>query len=59
MKEGFTQLSERDGPMSAPVRYSVREIPTMLLFTDEQVAGEIAGAMPKDEIIRVFDGHSE
>lgn len=39
---------------NAAFRYNVRGIPTLLIFKDGQVADQIVGAVPKDQIQRVL-----
>ena len=37
-------------------RYNIRGIPTLLLFRDGAVRGQIVGAVPKEEIEKLLDG---
>ena len=43
-----------DENMSSPSRYNVRGIPTLLIFKDGEVADQIVGAVPKEQIQRVL-----
>jgi thioredoxin 1 len=46
-----------DENMSAPPRYNIRGIPTLLLFKGGQVADQIVGAVPKDQIVKILQRH--
>ncbi len=37
-----------------PARYNIRGIPTLLIFKDGEVADQIVGAVPKEQIQRVL-----
>ncbi|HEV2388147.1 MAG TPA: thioredoxin [Candidatus Acidoferrales bacterium] len=39
---------------NAAFRYNIRGIPTLLIFKDGQVADQIVGAVPKDQIQRAL-----
>lgn len=43
-----------DENASSPSRYNIRGIPTLLIFKDGEVADQIVGAVPKDQIQRVL-----
>jgi thioredoxin 1 len=43
-----------DENMGSPSRYNVRGIPTLLIFKDGEVADQIVGAVPKEQIQRVL-----
>jgi thioredoxin 1 len=43
-----------DENMSSPSRYNIRGIPTLLIFKDGEVADQIVGAVPKEQIQRVL-----
>jgi thioredoxin 1 len=46
-----------DENMNAAGRFNIRGIPTLLIFKGGQVAEQIVGAVPKDQISRVVDQH--
>jgi thioredoxin 1 len=46
-----------DENMGAPPRYNIRGIPTLLLFKGGQVADQIVGALPKDQIVKILQRH--
>lgn len=46
-----------DENMSAPGRFNIRGIPTLLVFKDGQVADQIVGVKPKEEIEKVIERH--
>ena len=46
-----------DENMNTPGKYNVRGIPTLLLFKGGQVAEQIVGAVPKENIDRVLARH--
>src|SRR5579884_3529154 len=41
-----------DENMNTPARFNIRSIPTLLIFKDGKVAGQIVGAVPADNIRR-------
>ena len=43
-----------DENMSSPSRYNIRGIPTLLIFKDGEVAEQIVGAVPKEQIQRAL-----
>jgi thioredoxin len=43
-----------DESSNSAVRYNIRGIPTLLIFKDGQVADQIVGAVPKEQIKRVL-----
>jgi thioredoxin 1 len=43
-----------DENMSSPSRYNIRGIPTLLIFKNGEVADQIVGAVPKEQIQRVL-----
>jgi thioredoxin 1 len=45
----FAKLNIDDDP-ATPTRYEIRSIPTLLLFKDGKVVGQIIGAQPKAKI---------
>ncbi|MBI2369212.1 MAG: thioredoxin [Deltaproteobacteria bacterium] len=49
----FVKLNVDDNP-ATPSRYGVRSIPTLLLFRDGQVLGQIIGAVPRAKIEEVL-----
>ncbi|MBI3670022.1 MAG: thioredoxin [Acidobacteria bacterium] len=46
-----------DENMNAPGRFNIRGIPTLLIFKGGQVADQIVGAVPKDQITKVLARH--
>jgi thioredoxin 1 len=46
-----------DDNMSSPGRFNIRGIPTLLVFKDGQVADQIVGAVPKEQIEKVIERH--
>ncbi len=40
-----------------PERYHIRGIPTLLLFKNGQIQGQIVGAISKDAIVKLLDKH--
>jgi thioredoxin len=46
-----------DESMNTAGRFNIRGIPTLLIFKDGQVADQIVGAVPKDQISKVVDQH--
>lgn len=46
-----------DENINAPGRFNIRGIPTLLLFRDGQVADQIVGAVPKEQIDKVLARH--
>jgi thioredoxin 1 len=46
-----------DENMGAPPRYNIRGIPTLLVFKGGQVADQIVGAVPKDQIVKILQRH--
>ena len=46
-----------DENMNTPGRYSIRGIPTLLVFKGGQVADQIVGAVPKEQIVKVLERH--
>ncbi len=46
-----------DENMNAPSRYNVRNIPLLLIFKGGQVAEELVGNRPKDQITKALDRH--
>lgn len=46
-----------DENVNAPGRFNVRGIPTLLIFKGGQVADQIVGAVPKDQITKVLERH--
>jgi thioredoxin len=47
-----------DENMNAPGKYNVRSIPTLLLFKGGQVADQIVGAVPKEQIVKLIERHT-
>jgi thioredoxin len=46
-----------DESMNSPSRYNVRSIPTLIIFKGGQVADQIVGALPKEQITKVLARH--
>ncbi len=46
-----------DENMSYPGRFNIRGIPTLLIFKDGQVADQIVGVVPKEQIEKVLQRH--
>ncbi|OGW13677.1 MAG: thioredoxin [Nitrospinae bacterium RIFCSPLOWO2_12_FULL_45_22] len=40
-----------------PGQFNVRSIPTLILFKEGQVAGQLVGARPKGDIKKLLDNH--
>jgi thioredoxin 1 len=43
--------------MNTPGKYNIRGIPTLLLFKGGQVADQVVGAVPKDQIEKLIQRH--
>ena len=46
-----------DENMDSPGRFNIRGIPTLLVFKGGQVADQIVGAVPKEQIEKVIERH--
>jgi len=46
-----------DENLNSPGRYNIRGIPTLLIFKGGQVADQIVGAVPKEQIQKVLERH--
>ena len=46
-----------DENMNTPGKYNIRGIPTLLLFKNGQVAEQLVGARPKQDIVKVIQPH--
>ena len=46
-----------DENMNAAGRFNIRGIPTLLIFKGGQVADQIVGAVPKDQISKIVSQH--
>jgi thioredoxin 1 len=46
-----------DDNMNVPGKFSIRGIPTLLVFKGGQVADQIVGAVPKEQIVKVIEKH--
>lgn len=46
-----------DENMNTPGQYNIRGIPTLLLFKGGQVADQVVGAVPKEQIVKVIQRH--
>jgi thioredoxin 1 len=47
-----------DQNMDVPGRFNIRGIPTLLFFKGGQVADQIVGAVPKEQIVKVIERHT-
>ena len=47
-----------DENMNVPGKFSIRGIPTLLVFKGGQVAEQIVGAQPKENIVKVIERHT-
>jgi thioredoxin len=50
------KLDVEANPMTT-ARYNIRGIPALLLFKDGQLAQQIVGVRPKEEITRIIENH--
>ena len=48
-KVRFTKVNIDENPQ-VPTRYEIRSIPTLLLFKDGKVLGQVIGAVPKGKL---------
>jgi thioredoxin 1 len=57
--EGKLRVAKMDIDKSpkVPTRYDVRSIPTLLLFVNGQVVGQMVGAFPKDKLQKFVQDH--
>jgi thioredoxin 1 len=46
-----------DENMNTPGKFNIRGIPTLLVFKGGQVADQVVGAVPKDQIVKVIERH--
>jgi thioredoxin 1 len=46
-----------DENLNYPGRFNIRGIPTLLIFKDGQVADQIVGVVPKEQIEKVLERH--
>jgi len=46
-----------DENMAVPGKFSIRGIPTLLVFKGGQVAEQIVGAQPKENIVKILERH--
>ncbi|MCI0622220.1 MAG: thioredoxin [Acidobacteria bacterium] len=46
-----------DENINSPGRFNIRGIPTLLIFKGGQVADQIVGAVPKEQIQKVLERH--
>src|SRR5713101_85432 len=51
-----TKLNVDEG-MNSAARFSIRGIPTLLVFKDRQMVEQIVGAVPKDQITKALERH--
>jgi thioredoxin 1 len=47
-----------DENVNSAGRFNIRGIPTLLIFKGGQVADQIVGAVPKDQISKIVDRHT-
>ena len=46
-----------DENINTPGKYNIRGIPTLLFFKGGQVADQVVGAVPKEQILKVIERH--
>ena len=46
-----------DENMNAAGKFNIRGIPTLLVFKGGQVADQIVGAVPKEQIVKILERH--
>lgn len=46
-----------DENQNTPGKFNIRGIPTLLVFKGGQVADQIVGAVPKEQIVKVIERH--
>ena len=46
-----------DENMNVPAKFSIRGIPTLLVFKGGQVADQLVGAVPKEQIVKILQRH--
>ncbi len=46
-----------DDNMGTPGKFNIRSIPTLLVFKGGQVAEQIVGAVPKEQIVKALQRH--
>jgi len=46
-----------DDNQNTPGKFNIRGIPTLLVFKGGQVAEQLVGAVPKDQIVKVIEKH--
>jgi thioredoxin 1 len=46
-----------DENVNAAGKFNIRGIPTLLIFKGGQVADQLVGAVPKDQIVKVLQRH--
>src|ERR1700732_185234 len=46
-----------DESMNAAAKFNIRGIPTLLVFKGGQVADQIVGAVPKEQIVKILERH--
>jgi len=46
-----------DENMNTPGKFNIRGIPTLLVFKGGQVADQIVGAVPKEQIVKIVSRH--
>lgn len=51
------KLNVDDNPETA-ARFGIRGIPTVIMFKNGEVAGQITGAVPKQSIINMISAHT-
>lgn len=47
-----------DENINTPGKYNIRGIPTLLFFKGGQVADQVVGAVPKEQILKVIERHT-
>ena len=48
-----------DENMNTPGKFNIRGIPTLLIFKGGQVAEQVVGAVPKEQIVKAIQKHVE
>jgi thioredoxin 1 len=46
-----------DENMNTPGKFNIRGIPTLLVFKGGQVAEQVVGALPKEQIVKAIEKH--
>ncbi|MFZ0908704.1 MAG: thioredoxin domain-containing protein, partial [Candidatus Acidiferrales bacterium] len=46
-----------DENLNSPGKFNIRGIPTLLVFKGGQLADQIVGAVPKEQIVKILQRH--